>query len=371
MAEYNVQINKYNANNLGYDQLYPQPMKHAETHLLNGSDPINIGGLGVSNPNLLDNSYWASPDAIIDQRGGYIQIGGTMMYKDPDFTEVFGPSSGTTPVVMYSTYARPIDNGIELSLYIKKSDCVRGYTGAGYTIDRWRTTGSGMVVLIENDGITVKNTGTETGYFSQVKEPMEVGYYAASLNVLSVSGAVDAILRNHDTWDYQGTLTISGVGVSRSVLTVKDAWKSYSQWFEIRLAAGASVKLKAVKLELGDHQTIAHQENGVWVLNEIPDYGEQLARCQRCYIPRSLQWCTASYVEGSGLIVSIPAVMRTTPVLSDTTNKVFANDTWHDVSGGVAVWFPTKVEIHYGFYDWATAGNCYLVDRIPALSADM
>ncbi|MDO5765664.1 MAG: hypothetical protein Q4P84_08205, partial [Elusimicrobiales bacterium] len=37
-----------------------------------------------------------------------------------------------------------------------------------------------------------------------------------------------------------------------------------------------------MKLELGDRQTLAHQdENGVWQLNEIPDYGEQLARCQR------------------------------------------------------------------------------------------
>lgn len=37
----------------------------------------------------------------------------------------------------------------------------------------------------------------------------------------------------------------------------------------------------AAKLELGDTQTLAHKENGVWVLNEIPDFGEQLRRCQR------------------------------------------------------------------------------------------
>ena len=42
--------------------------------------------------------------------------------------------------------------------------------------------------------------------------------------------------------------------------------------------------LHAAKLELGTTQTLAHQdENGNWVLNEIPDYGEQLARCQRYY----------------------------------------------------------------------------------------
>ena len=40
-----------------------------------------------------------------------------------------------------------------------------------------------------------------------------------------------------------------------------------------------SVTLLAAKLELGDTQTLAHKENGVWVLNEIPDFGEQLRRC--------------------------------------------------------------------------------------------
>ena len=43
--------------------------------------------------------------------------------------------------------------------------------------------------------------------------------------------------------------------------------------------------LIAAKLELGSQQTLAHQDaDGNLVLNEIPDYGEQLARCQRYFI---------------------------------------------------------------------------------------
>ena len=43
--------------------------------------------------------------------------------------------------------------------------------------------------------------------------------------------------------------------------------------------------LIAAKLELGSQQTLAHQDaDGNRVLNEIPDYGEQLARCQRYFI---------------------------------------------------------------------------------------
>lgn len=44
-----------------------------------------------------------------------------------------------------------------------------------------------------------------------------------------------------------------------------------------------SLYIKAVKLELGPDQTLAHQENGAWVLNEIPNYQQELAKCQRVY----------------------------------------------------------------------------------------
>lgn len=58
----------------------------------------------------------------------------------------------------------------------------------------------------------------------------------------------------------------------------------------------------AAKLELGPRQTLAHREGDKWVLNEIPDYGEQLRRCQRyCQIDD----CTTSYtVVANGIAAS-------------------------------------------------------------------
>lgn len=47
MSEYNIQMNKYNALNAEYDQLYPQPMKHANTHAKDGSDPITPASIGA------------------------------------------------------------------------------------------------------------------------------------------------------------------------------------------------------------------------------------------------------------------------------------------------------------------------------------
>ena len=48
MSEYNIQMNKYNALNAEYDQLYPQPMKHASTHAKDGSDPILPSSIGAA-----------------------------------------------------------------------------------------------------------------------------------------------------------------------------------------------------------------------------------------------------------------------------------------------------------------------------------
>ena len=54
MSEYNIQMNKYNALNAEYDQLYPQPMKHANTHASGGTDPITPGDIGAYSKNETD-----------------------------------------------------------------------------------------------------------------------------------------------------------------------------------------------------------------------------------------------------------------------------------------------------------------------------
>ena len=83
-----------------------------------------------------------------------------------------------------------------------------------------------------------------------------------------------------------------------------------------------SATIIAIKLELGDTQTLAHKENGVWVLNEIPDFGEQLRRCQRYLF--STRGTTNYVCAGSGyisvdgteaiIVVPTPVSLRATPV---------------------------------------------------------
>lgn len=86
----------------------------------------------------------------------------------------------------------------------------------------------------------------------------------------------------------------------------------------ILLYAQSADQIKAVKLELGSQQTLAHQENGVWVLNEIPKFGDQLAECQRYYFKTASAQYSAYMMRKVGndyLMDSclFPVTMRTTP----------------------------------------------------------
>lgn len=53
---------------------------------------------------------------------------------------------------------------------------------------------------------------------------------------------------------------------------------------DIRFIVATQKTIVGVKLELGSKQTLAHQENGAWVLNEIPNYEVELTKCQRFFL---------------------------------------------------------------------------------------
>lgn len=263
----------------------------------------------ISNPNLLDNWYFADP---IDQRGGYIQFGGTMMYTDPELTVEFGESSGTTPVVMYSTYARPIDHGVELGLYIKRSDCVRGYTGAGYGIDRWLCDG---LVILEN-GLTLTDQGK---YIIQMLDTeLKKALDGKTVTVSALLSTGELLF---GTKVYSAAPSANEYFVAGALHIVNNTSGGIMFW------ASQKATISAVKLELGSVQTLAHQdENGNWVLNDPPPNKQQeLAKCQRYYwkaVPEDVYWvvpCSDNHCRGS---VQLPTTMRVTPAVS---YQVFSN----------------------------------------------
>ena len=141
---------------------------------------------------------------------------------------------------------------------VNQRDVSGTISNAGYFLDRWKLV-SGSVT-INTDGITLNGT------MQQVLETAPVGTVTAS------------------------ALTQAGVG--EVVPTYDSASKTVA-------VTADGKKLVAVKLEMGSQQTLAHQEDGVWVLNEIPDYGEELTKCMRY-----LQVLAAPYdTSGNGVAI--------------------------------------------------------------------
>ena len=228
----------------------------------------------ICNPNLLDNWYFGNP---VNQRDGKIIQKGVNIYTDSTLKTLIGPAAYACPVVeLTSTYAKVQDAKITNSYYYAAlGDVVQGYTGAGYTIDRWRFGGYTQTIEVTGNGITW-NTNTGVWWMQTIENWDALVGKTATVsaliggNLYSVSGVVNNSDRISVVVSETVQLEISPE--TRGVRLVSYVIESTS--------VGAVL---AVKLELGSQQTLAHQENGAWVLNEIPDYGEQLRRCQRYY----------------------------------------------------------------------------------------
>lgn len=141
---------------------------------------------------------------------------------------------------------------------VNQRDVSGTISNAGYFLDRWKLV-SGSVT-ISADGITLNGT------MQQVLETAPVGTVTASA---MTQAGVGEVVPTYDSASKTVTVTADGK------------------------------KLVAVKLEIGPQQTLAHQEDGVWVLNEIPDYGEELTKCMRY-----LQVLAAPYdTSGNGVAI--------------------------------------------------------------------
>lgn len=270
-------------------------------------------------PNLLDNWYFGNP---VDQKKGMLQLAGTMLYSDAACTQALFPSTKTTSVVKVSDIAAyPSDNS---TVYVKLADCVRGYTGNGYSVDRWKLFGSDHVVTIE-DGFIALRKPANTGDFVYAQY-----FDGATLEALRGKTATISVMDSNGNV-YSKTLLIPASGMFDSDnLHIGDNWwidliVPSSGNFYIRFVSTTknetTLGIQSAKLELGPTQTLAHQENGVWVINEVPEYGEQLRRCQRYhYQVHYNQYETIGFAydgpEYAFIILPLPTEMRgETPTL--------------------------------------------------------
>ena len=160
-----------------------------------------------------------------------------------------------------------------------------------------------------------------------------------------------------------------GQTVTATVLTpdgVTDVTPVYDDETKTFTVTTQGKTIRAVKLELGTQQTLAHRENGVWVLNEIPKFRDQLAECQR-YARSGYSYTVVGQLTYVGTSYNIPLIlpqdMRAVPAITIKEISVFG---WGNVPiTGATVEWSTKYGAFVRITDLSNKDNfigkaCYV-----------
>lgn len=151
-----------------------------------------------------------------------------------------------------------------------------------YTVDRWFSNTNGTSVVIESNYMRVVQTGTSQPRIAQTIE--------RTSDLVGKTVTLSALCKGDGT--NKPKILVYGASNQYMVAGTADAewqvivstftWESdmESVWFYATAnnITKVNIQIAAIKLELGSTQTLAHQENGSWVLNEIPNFDIQYAR---------------------------------------------------------------------------------------------
>ena len=329
----------------------------------------NIALQSKPNPNLLDNWYFANP---VDQRGGYVVPPGVTIYRDADLTNSAGTTSvyNTVKLIERTENYDKMINDAEQTVYAVSGAAVRGYTGTGYGIDRWKQLYDSTYCLIQ-DGY-VSFYGTDFGQMIETKIiPLNT---PLTYSVLTAEGILGSITFQFDGTPSQTVFQLIGETKFRANF-IYNWGNTYTPFF--LQTEGNVINVVAMKLELGNQQTLAHQENGNWVLNEIPDYGEQLRRCQY-HFRRIKPGLYGSFGEGYTFAttdgycyITVPyEEMRTTPAVSISSYSdfgvAFGGNTVTPTAFATENNFVCKTSAHLSFAIPGGSGTskpCSLIDN--------
>lgn len=291
--------------------------------------PTTSGG-GV-NPNLLDNWYFGRP---VNQRNGWYAPAGLTYWKE-DGTTV-GPIPKPYPVTRWD--GTPGDSTAHFlidgtSYKFDGSKAVFGYCAAGYTVDRWYSLATSKTVKVESDGFAISDTEDFDAFIQRIEyqgllgKTVTFSVLAKRLAQGAQSPYITVMNGGGSDYSYEGYDMIKAADnyeISSVTVTLSNTAPTGGYFFVDCVGmAGSSIKILAAKLELGDTQTLAHQDSsGNWILNEIPDFGEQLRRCQRYFVRLTnaygYGWTYSSSV--ANFLVPLPTTLRANPVVKLTKN---------------------------------------------------
>ncbi len=191
------------------------------------------------------------------------------------------------------------------------------YSGNGYGIDRWRIASDAEVsVSVVSGGIEIVSDGS--GSWINFEQGLETKFRTGMTVVASFlvddASMVSLVYLQNEGYGYNyGQMGIEN-GLVQARFTIPEQWNGMSVVGIQKILSASALKILACKLELGETQTLAHKDAaGNWILNEIPNYGEQLIRCQRYFQVYATEGLRPTACE------DFRPVMRTAPALSAIT----------------------------------------------------
>lgn len=212
------------------------------------------------------------------------------------------------------------------------------YSEVGYTIDRWKLSTDNLKLSIDNDYIRIhKQNLTANPYFSQIIENAD--------ELLGKTVTVSVLYKSNDNvrftiYDNQTIIIPVSEDWNLAYYTfiLKKLCSNSPFWLQFR--SDISIEnnyfdIKAVKLELGDRQTLAHQdENGEWVLNDPPpNPALELAKCQRYqvkldFISGLWERCVITNINNNSFDVFVPLTVtpRISPAIESITSQINSNN---------------------------------------------
>ena len=207
------------------------------------------------------------------------------------------------------------------------------------------------------ENISISGSVIATKAFPCNPNLLDNWYFGNPVNQRGASGTISRLGYFFDRWKLvSGSVTINSGGivlngtiaqvlehavgqtVTATVLTpdgVTDVTPVYDDETKTFTVTTQGKTIRAVKLELGTQQTLAHQENGAWVLNEIPKFGNQLAECQR-YCVAFNKYDSFFPLDNNDFVVELPVPMRAVPTIINPQNLTNANVTnptvaWYNI----------------------------------------
>lgn len=243
------------------------------------------------------------------------KVNGKALTEDVTLTgeNIAVSTADSTPIsgaVKYRTNPNLLDNW-----YFGRPVNQRGQTeytaGGAYTLDRWWAQYDTTLSIVDG-GIKIGGKWDVQQYFETT---LPNATYTLSLLYKDRTGSdpLRLLIGNRTDGDLAQTESKDASGILSVTFSTA---KSNKVNFGFTGSTDNSATIIAAKLELGDTQTLAHKENGVWVLNEIPDFGEQLRRCQRYCVDVTSSLIFNSmyggtlFSTGCDFLVPIPVTLR-------------------------------------------------------------